>query len=234
MSKDPAVLFYTSDFLSGTFTMSNDHIGMYIKLLCLQHQKGRLSELDMKYVCNGYVKDVWDKFHKNGDGLYYNERMEQESIKRQAFCESRRKSIQARYVRNTCVERMEDINENVNVNKITVNKEVKKSNIFIKPSITDIQLYCKERGNTVDPVKFFNHYESNGWKVGKNSMKNWKAAVHTWESNNLTPTVLGTGQVKPPAIRQPSTIPVYKTDAKQREEVSKMISETVKKMSGKK
>ena len=47
MAKDPAVLFYTSDFLSGTFTMTNEQVGMYIRLLCLQHQKGKLSEKDM-------------------------------------------------------------------------------------------------------------------------------------------------------------------------------------------
>ena len=39
--------------------------------------------------------------------------------------------------------------------------------------------------NNVNPELFINHYESNGWKVGKNPMKDWKAAVRTWESNNL-------------------------------------------------
>jgi len=45
MAKDPAFLFYSSDFLSGTFTLSNEHKGMYITLLCLQHQKGRLKKV---------------------------------------------------------------------------------------------------------------------------------------------------------------------------------------------
>ena len=49
MSKDPAVLFYTSDFLSGTFTMTNEQVGKYIRLLCLQHQKGRLTEKDKAF-----------------------------------------------------------------------------------------------------------------------------------------------------------------------------------------
>ena len=51
MSKDPAVLFYTSDFLTGTMTMTNDQVGMYIRLLCLQHQKNFLSEKDMLSIC---------------------------------------------------------------------------------------------------------------------------------------------------------------------------------------
>ena len=52
---------------------------------------------------------------------------------------------------------------------------------FEKPSISDIKQYCMERNNNVNAEHFFDHYESNGWKVGKNSMKDWKAAVRTWE-----------------------------------------------------
>ena len=52
---------------------------------------------------------------------------------------------------------------------------------FEKPSISDIKQYCMERNNNVNAEHFFDYYESNGWKVGKNSMKDWKAAVRTWE-----------------------------------------------------
>lgn len=52
---------------------------------------------------------------------------------------------------------------------------------FEKPSISDIEQYCMERNNNVNAEQFFDYYESNGWKVGKNSMKDWKAAVRTWE-----------------------------------------------------
>lgn len=54
---------------------------------------------------------------------------------------------------------------------------------FEKPTIFDVEQYCIERNNNVDPQHFVDYYESNGWKVGKNSMKNWKAAVRTWERN---------------------------------------------------
>ena len=59
-----------------------------------------------------------------------------------------------------------------------------KTKKFIKPTIEEIEKYCIERKNGVNATKFFNYYEANGWKVGKNSMKNWKAAVRTWEQNN--------------------------------------------------
>ena len=52
---------------------------------------------------------------------------------------------------------------------------------FEKPTLSEIKQYCIERGNKVDAQHFFDYYESNGWKVGKNSMKDWKAAVRTWE-----------------------------------------------------
>ena len=59
---------------------------------------------------------------------------------------------------------------------------------FEKPSISDIKQYCIERNNNVNAEQFYDYYESNGWKVGKNSMKNWQAAVRTWEKNSYTST----------------------------------------------
>lgn len=64
--------------------------------------------------------------------------------------------------------------------------ESRKSEIFKKPKIEEIEAYCLERKNKVEPQKFLSYYESNGWKVGKNPMKNWKAAVRTWEQNTKT------------------------------------------------
>lgn len=52
---------------------------------------------------------------------------------------------------------------------------------FTKPSLEEVKQYCAERGNNVDAEKWYDYYESNGWKVGKNPMKDWKAAVRTWE-----------------------------------------------------
>jgi len=56
---------------------------------------------------------------------------------------------------------------------------------FVKPTIQEISDYCKERKNSVNPESFFDFYESKGWLVGKNKMKDWKAAVRTWEKNNF-------------------------------------------------
>jgi len=123
MAKDPAVLFYTSDFLSGTFTMDNEQVGKYIRLLCLQHQKGKLSEKDMLSICKAYDNEIWDKF-KVEDGLYYNERMFNETIRRQKFSESRRnnaKSLKKESTSEAYAEHMETETEN---RTITINENI--------------------------------------------------------------------------------------------------------------
>lgn len=53
---------------------------------------------------------------------------------------------------------------------------------FVKPTVDEVRKYCKERKNTVNPEAFCNFYESKGWKIGKDSMRDWKAAVRTWEN----------------------------------------------------
>ncbi|MDP4271760.1 MAG: hypothetical protein Q8909_16815, partial [Bacteroidota bacterium] len=52
---------------------------------------------------------------------------------------------------------------------------------FSPPSIDEVKAYCKERKNNVDAERFFNFYSSKGWMIGKNKMKDWFAAVRTWE-----------------------------------------------------
>ena len=54
----------------------------------------------------------------------------------------------------------------------------------MKPDVEEVRAYCLERGNRVDAQKFVDYYESNGWRVGRNPMKDWKAAVRTWERNS--------------------------------------------------
>lgn len=59
---------------------------------------------------------------------------------------------------------------------------------FNPPTLEEVKAYCRERGNSVDPERFYDFYQSKGWMVGKNKMKDWKAAVRTWEKtqNNGT------------------------------------------------
>ena len=213
--KDPAFLFYSSDFLSGTMLMTDEEVGKYIRLLCLQHQKGHLKEKDLLNICQQKNEEIFSKFIRDENGNYYNQRLELEINKRKAYSESRRNNrkkkeennISKTYEKdmlnicNSYVEHME--NENININEI-VNRnnrdnrgmgeeekeerwngiEPKRSKIFCKPTVDEITSYCLERNNRVDAQHFYDFYESKGWMVGKNKMKDWKACVRTWERND--------------------------------------------------
>jgi len=58
-----------------------------------------------------------------------------------------------------------------------------KSSRFVKPTVAEIASYCRERKNSINAQVFFDYYESKGWMIGKNHMKNWQAAVRTWEQH---------------------------------------------------
>ena len=59
---------------------------------------------------------------------------------------------------------------------------------FVPPTVEEVKAYCETRGNSVDPEAFVAFYQSKGWKVGKNPMKDWKASVITWEKHDKKPT----------------------------------------------
>lgn len=131
--KDPAFLFYSSDFLSGTMLMSDEEVGQYIRLLCLQHQKGHLKEKDLLSICKVHNEEIFSKFKIDEEGYYYNERLEIETNKRKAYSESRRnnrkkKETYEEDMKNICnsyEEHMENENVNKNINKV-LNKNNKK------------------------------------------------------------------------------------------------------------
>jgi hypothetical protein len=200
MSKDPAFLFYSSDFLTGTMFMDNEQVGKFIRLICAQHQKGRLTEKDMLKICVTHDEDIFSKFSVDGAGLYYNERLEQEVEKRKAYSESRRNNRKKKEdmidTSLSYVQHMENENENI-IDNVVIDKPIEeKPKRFVKPTIEQLEAYMEERGMNNVANRFYDHYESNGWKVGKNSMKDWKASVRTWEPNHKKITTQSTKQPK--------------------------------------
>ena len=89
MSKDPAFLFYSADFQIGTEDMTDEQVGKYIRLMCRQHLKGHITEQHMLKICGTYDKDVFSKFVQDKDGAFYNERLEEEIIRRRNYSQSR-------------------------------------------------------------------------------------------------------------------------------------------------
>jgi hypothetical protein len=95
MSKgqDPAYLFYSSDFLTGTQFMTWEQRGKYIYLLCMQHQTGHMQKQDMVELCGGYDAKIFEKFAQDIDGLFYNERLDIEISNRAGYVQSRRNNL---------------------------------------------------------------------------------------------------------------------------------------------
>lgn len=91
-----------------------------------------------------------------------------------------------------CHETEEDIEEDKDKEKekykekaVTETVTTTKTNRFAPPSVDDVRTYCEERSNNIDAEQFVDYYESKGWMIGKNKMKDWKAAVRTWERNGF-------------------------------------------------
>ena len=195
MSKDPAFLFYSSDFLTGTMFLTNEQIGIFIRLLCVQHQKGRLREKDMLKICKTYDEDIFEMFKKDDENLFYNERLEAEVNKRKAYSESRRnnrknKTTPLKNTSLTYVKHMENENENENV---IINRNKNKTNIPTKEEFLEYAtVIYKQLEKDFEPFKFpvlakYTTWIDNGWKNGHNKpIKNWKNTL-----NNTIPHIKG-------------------------------------------
>jgi hypothetical protein len=170
MSKDPAFLFYSSDFLTGTALMSDEQIGKYIKLLCYQHQMGHLSERDMLKICKTYDEDIFSKFEKDENGLYYNARLHQEVEKRKAYSESRRQNRTKKDMNNISNSYVQHM-ENENVNRIVIKNKV--------PTVEEFIAYA----NLPPDYEFtltakYEQWKSDGWMDGNGKkIKNWKTKL---------------------------------------------------------
>jgi hypothetical protein len=208
MAKDPAVLFYTSDFINGSMFFTDDQCGKYIRALCAQHQHGHLTEKQITQIVKNDI-DVMEKFKVDEIGNYYNERMDIESYKRKSFCKSRRDSVAKRYEKATYVERtnirtnvrMEDEDENENRNRNRIEDAIEEKN-SIPPKIEWVQKYCSERKNSIDAQNFVDFYTSKNWLVGKNKMKDWQASIRTWEKGTKIKTNYGREQATDEEMKQ--------------------------------
>ena len=115
MAKDPAMLFYTKDFLTGVAFLSMKERGQYITLLCYQQQLGHMSRQQMETAVGKISPDLWDKFVEDEHGLWYNVRADVEIGKRKAHCEKQRETIMKRWNKtpafDTTADTVEDATE---------------------------------------------------------------------------------------------------------------------------
>lgn len=97
--KDPAMLFYTSDFLTGVALLSMAERGQYITLLCLQQQHGHMTAQEMKAAVGKVSPAVMEKFQRDAEGKFFNRRAELEIQKREKHAAAQRENVMKRWAR---------------------------------------------------------------------------------------------------------------------------------------
>ena len=180
MAKDPAFLFYPSDWISGTLGMTFEEKGAYFELLMTQFNQGHMTSHMIGRMVGQLWSSIEHKFVKDENGLWYNIRLEEEKEKRKAFTESRRNNIKGNnqhtekktkkvgHKKGHMTSHMENVNEN------------------------EIIDYFKEKGYSKESAKkFFDFYSVSDWK-DSNGKKviNWKQkAQSVWftEENKIKP-----------------------------------------------
>jgi hypothetical protein len=158
------------------------------------------------------MRSIKTKFTRQEDGTIVNLKLQKVRLEQDQFREKQREKAQKRWDSKTDATASSGhengISQNDALQPLTYNLNsipsptpsviTEKPKRFIPPTYQEVVNYCIERKNKVDPQRFIDHYTSNGWMVGKNKMKNWKAAIHTWEKNNFNTTANGTTGTKQP------------------------------------
>jgi uncharacterized protein YdaU (DUF1376 family) len=193
--KNPWLAWYPGDYLSKTRALTMAQHGAYTLLLWEYYINGPIPAIAQQVmnICLANAEQdkidvglVLSKFFTLKDGYYRHNRADEEINKRQDISNKRVVAAKSRH-------KVASISSAIAQQMTTQPQpqpqpqlQKSKSKSFVKPSLEEVQAYCQERGNTVNPEAWLDYYDSNGWHVGRNSMKNWKAAVRYWERNGNT------------------------------------------------
>ena len=180
--KDMKYLKIFTDFLEVVEPLSDDERGRLFMAMLGYALDGSQPTL------TGNERFVWAmaKQHINREVAAYKTKVEAGREAGRRSGEARRKQTEPKGTKpNETNQDNDNDNNNNNDNDIYI-APAPKAHIYLQPpSLEEVASYCRERGNHVDPHYFHSYYESNGWRVGRNPMRDWKAAVRSWESNGL-------------------------------------------------
>lgn len=124
-----------------------------------------------------YSISNWEKY-QNTDGM--------ERIREQNRVRKQRERDRKRDIEDDChvTERDSHATDKEEDKEKDKEKNTKKRTAFVPPTVDEVKIYCTERNNKVDAQTFIDFYESKGWMIGSNKMKDWKAAIRTWEKRH--------------------------------------------------
>lgn len=165
---------YTDQMLAAYFNRPLTTIQMAISIF---EKYGMIEIVD-----NVIFVSNWEKY-QNVEGM---ERIREQTRKRVAKHRELKK-LECNVTGNVTVTQSNatDIDIDIDIDKRKdIPKGISKRKCFTPPTVDEVRAYCQERGNNIDPQRFVDFYESKGWFVGKNKMKDWKAAVRNWEGRD--------------------------------------------------
>ena len=113
------------------------------------------------------------------------ERMRRSRSKQKTLAECNNVTDKCNDVQNCYTEIEKEIEKEIDTEIEDIKSDKPTRKRFIPPTLEEVKAYCWERQNGVNAERFIDHYSSNGWKVGRNPMKDWKAAVRTWERSEF-------------------------------------------------
>jgi predicted phage replisome organizer len=125
----------------------------------------------------------WGK-HQNIEGMEKRQEYMREYMKN--YREEQKLLASSKHLhKRLCKQNVNDADIDLDIDKdkeVILDKPIKK---FIPPGVDEVKMYCQERKNGINPAQFVDFYTARGWMTGKNKMKDWKAAVRTWEVNGI-------------------------------------------------
>lgn len=174
---------YTEKMLSTIFRMKETTVTMALQTF---EQFGMVELIDGVITIPNWGKHQSLDQLKNKKEYMRNYMKEYREKQKIITCKTNSKSNSKSNVSEADIE--EDKEKDIEEDK-DINKTSKITKRFTPPTVEEVQAYCIERKNNIDAEHFVDYYTSNGWMVGKQKMKDWKAAIRTWEKNGFNNNV---------------------------------------------
>lgn len=168
LSNKTGLCYATNKYFADLYEVENETISRWIS-----HLK-ELNYIDIEIVYKNDTKEIEKRIIKiNGIPIDKNINTYIPN-NQERYCENNQEGID---------EKVKENNTSINNTSINIKENIKRK-VFKKPTLDELKEYCLSSSLSVDYQYFYDYYESNGWRVGKNPMKDWKATLRNWDRKN--------------------------------------------------